>query len=177
MKRFTFLVVTLVLLGGIGYGVYRVGLNIASDKLMENVSKELVKSGEMAKIKQSIANDPKLKQSIENDPELKSLIGNAKPGSKHSNNPVSLTAEKTNHISKNSNPLNFQTRKLPFDTKEEAAKFLIARIGLSELKSMYSKVQAGTMTKAEVLQVLRSKLSNDEITALKLVAYKEMNKL
>lgn len=137
MKFLKFLIITVIILGIIGYGIYHFGTNITSEKLMESVTTELENSGEIDEIKET----------IENDPELKSFIAEAK------------TVESTN---------------LPFSTKEEATKVLIKKIGISELNEMRVQVQEGTVSKEELLQRVQSKLTDEEILALKVIAYKEI---
>ncbi|WP_306461674.1 hypothetical protein [Robertmurraya kyonggiensis] len=60
MKIFKFLVVPIVILGLIGYGVYYFGTNLASEKLMDEVTSELETSGQMEEIKEVIESDPEL---------------------------------------------------------------------------------------------------------------------
>ncbi|MGG1400952.1 hypothetical protein ABE288_24505 [Bacillus salipaludis] len=177
-RKLSVFVAVLVVFGSIGYGVYRVGLNMASAKLIENVSKDLETSGELAKIKQSIQNDPSVRKTVESDPKLKNLVKKADSGSSASTRTAGQPTTKAQTASNKGDTSTTEAsiQKLPFNTKEDAAKLLISKIGLPKLKDMYSKVQAGTMTKAEVLQILRSKLTEDEITALKLVAYNEITK-
>ncbi|WP_163103497.1 hypothetical protein [Peribacillus alkalitolerans] len=64
--------------------------------------------------------------------------------------------------------------KLPFQTKEEATRVLIKKVGISELQDIQSKVKAGTASKEEIIQDLESKLTEEEIMALKVIAYKEI---
>ncbi|MEH7344350.1 hypothetical protein V7122_10800 [Bacillus sp. JJ1532] len=139
MRIIKFLIVSVILLGGIGFGVYHFGTKIASDKLVETISSELESSGEMEEIKKT----------IESDPELKSFIEEAK------------TAD---------------TSKLPFKTKEEATKVLIQKVGISELNDIRVQVQNGSVSKEEVLQEIQGKLTEEEIMALKVIAYKELYK-
>ncbi|QED49084.1 hypothetical protein [Cytobacillus dafuensis] len=139
MKIIKFLIITVVLLGVIGYGVYHYGTKIASDKVVETISAELENSGELEEIKKT----------IESDPELKSFIEEAE------------TADSS---------------KLPFTTKEEATKVLIQKVGISELNDIRVQVQNGSISKEEVLQEIQGKLTEEEIMALKVIAYKELNK-
>lgn len=88
-----------------------------------------------------------IKKAIESDPQLKSFITEAK------------SIEHTN---------------LPFTTKEEATKVLIQKIGISELNEIRVRVQEGTVSKEELLQTIQTKLTEEEIQALKLIAYKEL---
>lgn len=137
MKFIKFLLITLILLAGLGYGVYYVGTNIASDKLMEVLTTELENSGEMEHIKNL----------IESDPELKAFIEDA-----------ASVDEST----------------LPVKTKEEATRMLVKKVGISGLQDIQDKVQQGEISKEELITEMEEKLTEDEITALKVIAYKEL---
>ncbi|MDR4890078.1 hypothetical protein RGU12_21510 [Fredinandcohnia sp. QZ13] len=89
----------------------------------------------------------KIKQSIENDPELLSFIEDAK---------------------------SVDESKLPFRTKEEATKVLIKKVGITEFNDIRKQVQEGTISKEEVLEDVQGKLTEEEILALKVIAYKEL---
>ena len=66
MKKFVrLLFVFILLLGGLGYGAYYFGTNLASEKLMDTVSNELERSGQIEQVKQSVENNPELKQFLE----------------------------------------------------------------------------------------------------------------
>jgi UbiD family decarboxylase len=90
-----------------------------------------------------------IKKSVENDPELKSFVEDAK---------------------------NADTSKLPFHTKEEATRVLVKKFGVSGLMDMQTKVQNGSMTREDLMQEAESKLTEEEILALKVIAYKELYK-
>ncbi|PJO45175.1 hypothetical protein [Lysinibacillus xylanilyticus] len=90
-----------------------------------------------------------IKNTIESDPQLKSFMEEAK------------TADSS---------------KLPFTTKEEATKVLIQKVGISELNNIRVKVQNGSMTKEQVIQEMEGKLTDEEMTALKVIVYKELYK-
>ncbi|KAB2336673.1 hypothetical protein F7731_09940 [Cytobacillus depressus] len=139
MKIMKFFIITVILLGVIGYGVYHFGTKVASDKLVETISAELENSGDSEEIKKM----------IESDPELKSFIEEAQ------------TADSS---------------KLPFTTKEEATKVLIRKVGISELNDIRVQVQNGSVSKEEILQEIQGKLTEEEILALKVIAYKELYK-
>lgn len=65
---------------------------------------------------------------------------------------------------------------LPFQTKEEATRVLIKKVGVNRLLDIQEQVQSGSISKEEVLSEIEGKLSEDEISALKYVLYKELNK-
>ncbi|WNS75150.1 hypothetical protein RRV45_20085 [Bacillus sp. DTU_2020_1000418_1_SI_GHA_SEK_038] len=139
MRFLKFLMITVILLGAIGYGVYHFGTKVASDELVSTISSELENSGEIEEIKKT----------IESDPDLKSFIEEAE------------TADSS---------------KLPFTTKQEATKVLIKKVGISELNDIRVQVQEGTISKEEILQEIQGKLTDEEILALKVIAYKELYK-
>ena len=140
MKKFVrFLFVFILLLGGLGYGAYYFGANLASEKLMDTVSNELEHSGQIEQVKQYVENDPELKHFLEEAATVKQ-------------------------------------DQLPFTTKEEATRVLIKRVGVSELMDIQTQVQEGTITKDELLQKAQEKLTEEEILALKVIAYKELYK-
>lgn len=67
---------------------------------------------------------------------------------------------------------------LPFTTKEEAIKIVSAKYSVNEMVEIRDKVREGLTSeeKAEIYQDLQSKLSEEEMQALKVVALKEMQK-
>ncbi|MBE1554718.1 hypothetical protein [Sporosarcina limicola] len=92
-----------------------------------------------------------IKQMVKNDPELKRFI---EEGS---------TIDQKN---------------LPFTTKEQATRALIGKIGLSEIQDIQAKAQKG-MSNDEIQELLKDiegKLTEEEILALKVIAYKEFLK-
>ena len=90
-----------------------------------------------------------VKQYVENDPELKKNLEEA---------------------------ATVKQDQLPFTTKEEATRVLIKRVGVSELMDIQTQVQEGTITKDELLQKAQEKLTEQEILALKVIAYRELYK-
>ena len=67
-------------------------------------------------------------------------------------------------------------QELPFKTKEEAAKVIINKVGLSDLQTIYSQVQERNVSTEEVIEILESHLTEEEIQALKAIAYQEIYK-
>lgn len=92
-----------------------------------------------------------IKQQINSDPELQKLVEEG---------------------------ANAETSSLPFTTKEEAARKLVKKFSPGELKDIQSSVQHGLTeeTKQELVNTLESKLTEREMQALKVLAYKELNK-
>ena len=92
-----------------------------------------------------------IKQFINNDPELKQFVEEG---------------------------ANVDVSKLPFTTKEQATRVLIKKIGIGELQNIQAKVQQG-MSNNEMQMLLKEiegKLTDEEIVALKVIAFKELNK-
>lgn len=139
MRFLKYLLIIAVILGAAGIGVYYVGTNIASEKIVEEATVELEDSGKIDEIKTY----------VENDPQLAGYIEEAK------------AAENSD---------------LPIKTKGEATRVLIQKVGIKELKTMQSEVQKGTMTQQEAIQKLETQLSEEEMLALKVLAYKELYK-
>jgi hypothetical protein len=67
---------------------------------------------------------------------------------------------------------------LPFKTKEEAIKVVSKKYSVNEMVNMRDKVREGltSQEKEEIYNDLRSKLTEEELQALKVVALKEMKK-
>jgi len=65
---------------------------------------------------------------------------------------------------------------LPFTSKGEATRVLIKKVGINEIKDLQSGLENGTASKEEVLQVLNEKLTEEEMLALQVLAYKEIYK-
>ena len=65
---------------------------------------------------------------------------------------------------------------LPFQTKEEATRVLIKKVGITRLLEIKEQAQNGSINKDQILSEIEGTLSEDEISALKYVLYKELNK-
>ncbi|NYF24742.1 EF-hand domain-containing protein [Sporosarcina sp. JAI121] len=139
MKLLKIIILILLVTGGVGYGIYYIGTNIASEKVMSVVTAELENSGQLDEIKQMVNNDPELKRFLEEG----------------------VNVDKSN---------------LPFTTKEQATRVLIKKIGFKELQTIQSNAQKG-MSNNEIqvlLNELEGKLTEEEIVALKVIAYQEL---
>ncbi|MEQ6377934.1 hypothetical protein RZN25_14035 [Bacillaceae bacterium S4-13-56] len=67
---------------------------------------------------------------------------------------------------------------LPFTTSEEATKAILKKIDMNEMKEVASQLKGGISKEEqeELMQLMEEKLSEEEINALKVIAYKELNK-
>ncbi|MED1603572.1 hypothetical protein [Alkalihalophilus marmarensis] len=136
-KGILIFLIIILLLSGVGYGVYYVGTNIASKKITDDLSAELHNSGQLEEVRAYIENDPDLQRYVE---EARQADRNA----------------------------------LPFNTKEEATRVLIRKVGVTDLLEMQSRVERGKASHQEIINELESSLTEDELLALKVIAYKEL---
>lgn len=63
---------------------------------------------------------------------------------------------------------------LPFTSKGEATRLLIKKVGITKLQEIQSQLQNGTASTEEVLQDLNADLTEEEMLALQVIAYKEI---
>ncbi|MFJ7972522.1 hypothetical protein [Psychrobacillus sp. NPDC096389] len=73
---------------------------------------------------------------------------------------------------------NVDSSQLPFQTKEEATRVLLKKFKISELQEIQAKAKNG-MTEEEkqaLLNQIEGKLTEEEMLALKALAYKELSK-
>lgn len=92
-----------------------------------------------------------IKQEIQKDPQLQAYIEEGK---------------------------NVDSSQLPFQTKEEATRVLLKKFNISELQEIQSKAKNG-MTEEEkqaLYNQIEGKLTEEELLALKALAYKELYK-
>lgn len=68
--------------------------------------------------------------------------------------------------------------KLPFQTKEEATRVLLKKFDVGEIAELQSKVRSGLTVeeKQRLFSKIESRLTEDELMALKVLAYKELMK-
>ncbi|MCM3744634.1 hypothetical protein M3193_10800 [Sporosarcina luteola] len=92
-----------------------------------------------------------IRQEVQNNPELRAFIEEGK---------------------------NVDSSKLPFQTKEEATRVLMKKFDLNELNQLQIQARQG-MTASEqqaLLSKIESRLTDEEMLALKALAYKELVK-
>lgn len=87
------------------------------------------------------------------------------------------------HIENNSELKNFLSeganiddRTLPFNSKEDAVKVLFQRFDISEINTIQKEFQNGFTAESQenVLSIVQEKLTEEEILALKVIAYREL---
>ena len=127
-------------------------LNFASDKVISKVSEELESSGKLEDIKEAVKSDPEIAgfiKEVEADPEANQFLNKNETA-----------------------PLN--KAELPIQTKEEAVMAVVDRVGISEVTKMVKGFQDGTVSKQEVIQEVSTQFTEEELMALKIIAYKEL---
>lgn len=165
MKRFIkWFLVPIVAILVIGAGITFFSFNFASDKVITKVSEELESSGKLEDIKEDVKSDPEIVgfiKEVETDPEASQFLDNS--GNNDSNG-------KSNEAAL----LNKANTELPIQTKEEAVKVVVDRVGISELNNIAKNLQDGTTSKQEVIQEVSTQFTEEELMALKIIAYKEL---
>ncbi|WP_394238793.1 hypothetical protein [Niallia oryzisoli] len=144
MKFVKWILIPLVILIAIGFGVYQFGIDYAIDKAAEKMET----SGKMDEVKEMVKSNSELTafiKEVENNPKAKQYLENQA-----------------------------STEELPFDTKEEAVKVVVDRVGITELNDIAQKAQAGQVSQDELIQQYSSEFSEEELMALKIIAYKEL---
>ncbi|WP_338449579.1 hypothetical protein R4Z09_25955 [Niallia oryzisoli] len=144
MKFVKWIIIPVVILIAVGFGVYHFGKDYAIDKVTE----KLESTGKIDEVKEMVKSNPELVsfiKEIETNPEAKQYLNNQA-----------------------------STEQLPFDTKEEAVEVVVDRVGVTKLNDVVQRAQNGTATQEEIIQELSGDFSEEEIMALKIIAYKEL---
>lgn len=73
---------------------------------------------------------------------------------------------------------NVDSKTLPFQTKEQATRLLIKKFSINEIADIQQKAQSGMSTdeQQQWLFEIQSRLTEEELLALKVLAYKELMK-
>ena len=73
---------------------------------------------------------------------------------------------------------NVDSSKLPFQTKEEATRVLMKKFDMSDIKEIQAQAKDGMTVeeKQAIFNKLESTLTEEEMLALKVLAYKELSK-
>ncbi|MFS0634402.1 hypothetical protein AB1K84_00750 [Mesobacillus foraminis] len=171
------LLLLIVTLSGIAYGAYFFGTKLASDKLVTTVAKEIEKSGELEEFKRNLEEDPELQKILA---EADAFANGGNIASAEENPPASVQDETPEEpegtVPNDKSQKDGQASKeLPFTTKEEATKVLLKKVGITKLQEMHTQVQEGSATNEEILKEVKKNLSEEEILALKVIAYKELS--
>ncbi|MEH6989928.1 hypothetical protein V7021_19065 [Cytobacillus firmus] len=115
-------------------------------------SMNLISNKVMTEVAGSISEDDL--EMLANDPNVEALLGNSMDDLK---------------------PADFQKTSLPIKTKEEAVKKISESFSIDEIKQSVSKVKGGLTAEEqnELYSLLTERLSDEELTALKIIAVQE----
>jgi len=175
MKKFIkWVLIPIVIILVIGMGVVYFSFDFASEKVISKVSEELESSGKMEDIKEAVKSDPEIAgfiKEVETDPEARQFLEEQKKN--HETNSVD-NRNNINEKSDETDSANKATTKLPIQTKEEAVKVVIDRVGLTELNSMVNRYKEGKASKQDLIQEASIQFTEEELMALKIIAYKEL---
>ncbi|MFS0690895.1 hypothetical protein AB1K89_16800 [Sporosarcina sp. 179-K 8C2 HS] len=107
--------------------------------------------GQVASELESSGQMDAIRQEVQNDPELRAFIEEGK---------------------------NVDSSKLPFQTKEEATRVLMKKFDLNELNELQIQARQGMSAQEQqaLFNKIQSRLTEEEMLALKALAYKELFK-
>ena len=178
MKKFIkWVLVPIVIILVVGIGVIYFSFDFTSEKIITQVSKELESSGKMEVIKEAVKSDPEIAgfiKEVETNPEAREFLENKKTNHETNsidNNSDTNMNEKSGETASAKNKANTE---LPIQTKEEAVTVVIDRVGLTELNSIVKRFKEGTTSKQELIQEVSTHFTEEELMALKIIAYKEL---
>ena len=175
MKKFIkWVLVPVVIIFVIGMGVIYFSFDFASEKIITKVSEELESSGKIEVIKEAVKSDPEIAgfiKEVETDPEARQFLEDQKTNSvdNRQNSDTNMNEKSAETAS-----LNKTNTELPIQTKEEAVKVVVDRVGITELNSMVKRFKEGTASKQELIQEASTQFTEEELMALKIIAYKEL---
>lgn len=163
-------IISLGILVILGFAGYKIGMNYVSEKMMDQVSQEVLNPDEVKKL----LDDPAIQQAIEEQRGAAALeqLKETAPIPE----PSATTPDQAKEQPAISQPASAPS--LMFATREEAMKFLLTKFTMSELTSLASKAQGGLTAeeKEEVKSTLLSRLSPEELQALKVLGLIELSK-
>lgn len=174
MKKWIIGIVILAVLGGAGY---KVGMNYASEKMINQVAEQVLTKDEV----NQLLNDPAVQQSIKEQAgtealaQLQQQIGTTKQSS------TGQTVDAAPQSEASSSPKTAgsnQENSVAFTSKEEALKFLLSKFTMEELKGFAGQAQGGLTAeeKASIKSELLSRISPEEYQALKVLGLIELSK-
>ncbi|MGG1679988.1 hypothetical protein ACIFOT_30360 [Neobacillus sp. NRS-1170] len=174
-----------VLLAVIGFFGYQIGMNLASKKVVEEISHQVPK-----KEIQALLTDPSVQQFIEDEvgsdkkqqildkysvvPMANTpLVASASASSDQAASEDSKTSKKSTETEKT-----YTSSKLKFTSRDEVLKFLLTKFTMNELMGFADKAKGGLTpeVKSEIQSTVMKRLTPEEYEALKLYAIIELSK-
>ncbi len=178
------LLLSLLVAGGVGTVSYQYGMQYASDKMIDQLAKEVLTQEEVT----TLLEDPEVKKLVQEQLALQgvTLAPQAAPAAQATTtepsqptkpDPVSTSAEKqtANQAAK---PQEASPQRIGFSTKEEALQFLLTKFSMAELRQFASLAQGGLTgeEREQIKSTLLSRLTPDEFHALKVLGLVEISK-
>ncbi|QCJ44237.1 hypothetical protein FAY30_21295 [Bacillus sp. S3] len=181
MKR-AILGIPLVIILILGFAGYRIGMNLASEKVVKELATQIPE-----KDIQDLLEDPTVQKEIEDEvgsekkEEIltKYAVVSATPAKpKESTVPATKEASQTTPVeSKVSTPAPVKNKPgLNFKSREDVLKFLLSKFTMGELKDLAKKADGGITPeeKSEIKGVVLQRLSPEEYNAVKVFAIIEL---
>ncbi|MBP1934079.1 hypothetical protein [Ammoniphilus resinae] len=180
-------VVCLAVLGVIGYNWV---ISFASDRLVEQVTKDMLTDDEVNELMKEPAVQKALEEQLGAIPSDQEEVDQDSAGdSQKSDQNTTVTPEPSESGGRagssssgsetgTSTATTGNQEKVGFSNKEEALKFLLSRFSMSELKEFVSMASGGVTAeeKQEIKKALLERLSPEEFQALKVLGLIELKK-
>jgi len=172
-------VVCLAVLGLIGY---KWAISYASDRLVEQVTKDMFTDDEVNELMKEPAIQKALEEQLgavksPTDLATDSAGASQEAGQSSPDTPAPSGSKDGSGGSTSASTVEKQGQH-PFSDKEEALKFLLTRFSMSELKEFVSMASGGVTAeeKKEIKEALLGRLSPEEFQALKVLGLIELKK-
>lgn len=169
------------ILAVLGIAGYKVGMNYASEKMINQVAEQILTQDEV----NQLLNDPAIQQSIKEQAGTKALAQLQQQIGSTVQTPSGQTVDSGQTPETTASPSPEQAGPSPsketavaFTTKEEALTFLLAKFTMEELKGFAGQAQGGLTAdeKASIKAELLSRISPEEFQALKVLGLIELSK-
>jgi hypothetical protein len=181
MKKWIITLIVLVITAAVGYTGYNIFINVASEKIIDQVMSQLLTEEEVGILLQ----DPHVQQIITEElgPGAADELMKMNAVVPASSTPSSTTSSKGNNTSddsvstKEENKIDTENKALP-KTKEEAFQLVLSKYSMIELKELATKAQGGVSSeeKVKIKASLAERFSEEELQALKVIGIIELAK-
>jgi hypothetical protein len=175
MKKWIITLIVLVITAVVGYTGYNIFINVASEKIIDQVTSQLLTEEEV----EILLQDPHVQQIITEQlgPEAAEELMKMNAVVPASSTPSSTTSSKKNNTSADSVSTKGENKALP-KTKEEAFQLVLSKYSMNELKELATKAQGGVTSeeKTTIRAALTERFSEEELQALKVIGIIELAK-
>jgi hypothetical protein len=182
----------LLVLGVVGY---KIGMNLASEKMVSELTSQMTKEDYDALLKEpsiqeiidkemgsdkksellnSVASDPAIKDAASNE----TVAANAAPNTEEVPAAVTTASGKDKTEEKKQAPVEKAKPQLQFKSSSEVLKFMLSKFSMSELNALAKKAEGGVTAgeKEEIKNTVLARLSPEEYNAVKVFAVIEASK-